>query len=355
MTGDERRDLPGPGRPSGIGATLTGQQREAYLDRIGYRCPAAPDGETLAALSLAHLRTVPFENLDVFHRVPIRLDLDSVYHKVVERRRGGFCYELNALFAALLGSVGYGVSLLAMRFATEDGYGPEHDHLSLAVWPGTPDGLARPAGQGDGSDAAGSSLAGTDRSSGAASGMGTGPWLADVGAGRHSLSRPVRLDDPAEQPHPADGATHRVVRGVGPHWHLWRRDPGEDWRELYRFTRHPHPWQAFASRCAWYQDEPASVFRQTAWCTRLTGDGRITLRDGLLSVTDPATGERDERAIPPDDVAATLSDQFGITLDRSVLPPLTAGHDRANILARDASGDGDDSRDTGPKTSTEER
>ena len=295
--------------PPGLGASLSGSQRDAYLDRIGDRGHLVQDGETLAALSLAHLRAVPFENLDVFGQVPVRLDLDRIYRKVVERHRGGFCYELNALFAALLESLGFEVSLLAMRFAVEGGYGPEHDHLSLAVWPGA---------------------------NGATPDRDVGPWLADVGAGRHSLARPVRLDDVADQAHPADGATHRVVAGMAPCWHLWRRDAGDEWRELYRFTREPQSWDAFAARCAFYQDDPDSDFRQTAWATRLTSDGRITLRDGLLSITHTATGAREEIAIAPADVAATLADHFGITLDR---PVHTVPSARPTGVTHDAPGD----------------
>jgi N-hydroxyarylamine O-acetyltransferase len=74
----------------------------AYLARIAYDDPVQPDWATLRALQLAHLRTVPFENLDIHLGRTILLEQDHLFHKIVRQRRGGFCYELNGLFAMLL-------------------------------------------------------------------------------------------------------------------------------------------------------------------------------------------------------------------------------------------------------------
>ena len=75
---------------------------ERYLQRIDYSGPTVPTLETLSALHQAHLLAVPFENLDIHLGRAIVLDEEALYDKIVERRRGGFCYELNGLFAALL-------------------------------------------------------------------------------------------------------------------------------------------------------------------------------------------------------------------------------------------------------------
>ena len=77
----------------------------AYLDRINYHGPLAPTAETLRELQVAHLLTVPFENLSIHTRQPIVLDDNALFEKIVRRRRGGFCYEANGLFAALLRAV----------------------------------------------------------------------------------------------------------------------------------------------------------------------------------------------------------------------------------------------------------
>jgi N-hydroxyarylamine O-acetyltransferase len=85
----------------------------AYLARIAYQGATTPSFTTLAGLQLAHLRAVPFENLDVLSRRPISLQPADLYTKIVARRRGGFCYELNGLFATLLRRLGFQVTLLA--------------------------------------------------------------------------------------------------------------------------------------------------------------------------------------------------------------------------------------------------
>ncbi len=256
-------------------------RRTSYLQRIAYEGPMDPTQDTLAKLSRAHLLAVPFENLDVILGEEILLDEERVYGKIVERWRGGFCYELNGLFALLLRDLGFEVDLLAMQFAEDDGYGPERDHLTLLVR--APDDDNR--------------------------------WLTDVGAGRHSLVTPVALDDPAEQPHPHDGAVQCVVRGSGDFWHLWRREIDGDWQELYRFTLQPHAWDAFTAMCHHHQTSPDSPFTQRRRCTRLTPTGRITLLDDLLTITEPTRHRRVERHLRGQPaIDAVVRKHFGIGL-----------------------------------------
>ena len=107
---------------------------KAYLERIGYRGPLAPTADTLRRLHVAHLLTVPFENLSIHAGERIVLDDVSLFDKLVTRRRGGFCYELNGLFAALLRELGFQVEMLSARVANREGvFGPEFDHMALLV------------------------------------------------------------------------------------------------------------------------------------------------------------------------------------------------------------------------------
>ena len=85
----------------------------AYLDRIGYSGPTEPTAETLVALHRAHMLAVPFENLDIHLGRRNVLDPEHVFDKVVRRRRGGWCFELNGLFALLLETLGYTVTRYA--------------------------------------------------------------------------------------------------------------------------------------------------------------------------------------------------------------------------------------------------
>ena len=129
-----------------------------YLARMGYTGSIAPTAHTLAALHRAHMLTVPFENLDIPLGTPIVLDNDALFAKIVDHRRGGFCYELNGLFAELLRSLGFQVALLSAGVYNATGQpGPDFDHMALLV-------------------------ALEQR------------WLADVGFG-DSFNTPLRLDD----------------------------------------------------------------------------------------------------------------------------------------------------------------
>src|SRR3984893_16188417 len=134
----------------------------AYLKRINYKGPVAPSAETLRLLQVAHLCTVPFENLSIHSGEPIVLDDQALFEKIIRRRRGGFCYELNGLFAALLRTLGFDVTMLSARVANDEGvFGPDFDHMTLQA-----------------------SLA--------------DPWLVDVGFG-DSFLEPLRLDEESEQ------------------------------------------------------------------------------------------------------------------------------------------------------------
>src|SRR3989337_113684 len=104
------------------------------LARIGAVRPLAPSAEALSSLQVAHGLHVPFEILDIVIGRSISLELPAIFDKIVSRRRGGFCYELNGLFAWLLRELGFDVTLLSARVAGGDGgFGPEFDHLILLV------------------------------------------------------------------------------------------------------------------------------------------------------------------------------------------------------------------------------
>src|SRR5581483_1774514 len=105
-----------------------------YLKRINYHGSLEPTLQTLQALHEAHLLAVPFENLDIHLGRKILLDEASLWTKIVEQRRGGFCYELNGMFAWLLRALGFRVSMLSADVARDTGeFGPEFDHLTLLV------------------------------------------------------------------------------------------------------------------------------------------------------------------------------------------------------------------------------
>lgn len=274
----------------------------AYLDRIGYSGSTDPSAETLHAIHRAHMLAVPFENLDIHLGRQILCDEAGFLHKIVNERRGGFCYELNGAFAALLRTLGFQVTLLSARVARADGSeGPEFDHLALRVdLPGV-----RP--EGSHSDAPRS---GAPRSDGLHSDAPCSdpPWLADVGFG-DSFVEPLRLAPNLEQPQ--IGRVYRLneVEGV---LHMEVR-ADDKWKRQYSFTPQPRQLSDFAAMCRYHQTSPESHFTRQRVCTRATPEGRVTLSD--LKLIETRSGEREERELLGEQQwRATLRELFRVDL-----------------------------------------
>jgi len=106
---------------------------EKYLERIEFKGNTGPTIELLTALQKRHLLSIPFENLDIHYKTPIKLSPPDIYQKVVIKRRGGFCYELNSLFGDLLRSLGFKVKLISARVFNQQQqiFSPEFDHLAI--------------------------------------------------------------------------------------------------------------------------------------------------------------------------------------------------------------------------------
>jgi len=243
----------------------------AYLARIGFTGSARPDAETLRGLHLAHLYAVPFENLDISLGRQICCDEERFVRKIVDSGRGGFCYELNGAFAALLRELGFRVRLLSARVAREDGSAsPDFDHMALLV---------------DVEE----------------------PWLADVGFG-DSFLEPLRLKTETEQEQP--GGPFRIVP-VGNVMIVQRQLVDQTWKALYQFTLKPHALEDFEPRCQWQQTSPDSHFVQQRICTLPTQEGRITLSD--LRLIRTVHGKREERLLKNEDEwRAALVEHFGV-------------------------------------------
>ena len=248
------------------------QQAAAYLQHIGAAWPSTPDTAALRELQLRHLLTVPFENLSIHLGEDIVLEPDALVDKIVDAGRGGFCYELNGAFGALLSTLGYGVTLLAARVHGPGGQvGPPYDHLALRVE--TADGQRQ---------------------------------LADVGFGRHSR-HPLAYDSRADQRDP--GGVFRLVETAD-----GDLDVLHDGEAQYLLEQRPRALGDFEATCWWQRTSPTSHFRQSLVCSRLTQDGRITLSGRTLVRT---TGERrEERELGEGEVLAAYREHFGIVLDR---------------------------------------
>lgn len=245
---------------------------DAYLARIHDDGPRTPDAETLRRLHVAHLRAVPFENLSIHWGEPIVLDDEALFEKIVTRRRGGFCYELNGLFAALLRELGFPVAMLSAGVARPDGsFSPEFDHMALRV----------------------------DLDE---------PWLADVGFG-DSFREPLRLDSCEDQ---VEGRqAFRIDEGEDGRRILAQRGEDGEWKPVYRFSPRAYAYADYADMCRFHQTSPDSHFTRNRICSLATPDGRLTLSGTRLITT--RNGEREERDLADDEeYAGALRDHFGI-------------------------------------------
>ena len=245
---------------------------KAYLDRIDYQGSLMPTAETFRRLQVAHLLAVPFENLSIHAHQPIVLEDEALFTKIVQQRRGGFCYETNGLFAALLRDLGFSVTMLSAQVSQAEGFGPDFDHMALMV-----DLEQR--------------------------------WLVDVGFG-DSFREPLRIDQRDEQRQ--GGRTYQILSDP-PYFVLMQQRASEEWQAQYRFTLQPYEYVNYAEMCRYHQTSPNSHFTKARICSRATETGRITLDKTRLITT--AEGARQEKILTnPTEYAELLRQHFGIVM-----------------------------------------
>lgn len=218
---------------------------QAYLDRIGFDRSVSPTFESLSELQSHHLEHIPFENLDVVLRRGIAIDLGSLQRKLILRRRGGYCFEQNTLFASVLQQIGFELDTLEARVRPPDTSEIlPRTHMVLRVV--------------------------VDRRS----------WLVDVGFGGDGSASPVPLDG---EPSAQAGLVYRVEPESERVHVLQRRWQGA-WSDLYAFTLEPALPVDYVVANHFTSTHPDSIFRRTLTVQRFDGDRRHILRNRLYTV-----------------------------------------------------------------------
>ncbi|MGD9647634.1 MAG: arylamine N-acetyltransferase [Pirellulales bacterium] len=249
---------------------------DAYLARIGYTGSREPKPDTLAALHLAHAQSIPFENLDVLLGRGIRLDLASLEQKLVRDRRGGYCFEQNLLFAAVLEALGFRVARLAARVRLGATRVLPRTHMCVAV---DVDGTL---------------------------------YLADVGFGAEGLYLPIPLA--ADQPHRQLNSTYQLRAETADHWVLEsKRATG--WFELYVFTLEPQHLSDYEVANWYVSTNPQSPFTRTLTAQRLTPEARHILR-GRELITERDGQQQLETLADDAAVLEVLAERFGLEFPR---------------------------------------
>ncbi|MDQ7246585.1 arylamine N-acetyltransferase family protein [Dongia sedimenti] len=258
---------------------------DAYLARIGYAGPRAPSVETLRALHRAHFTSVPFENLDVVLKRPIRLDPASLQQKIVAERRGGYCFESNALFMHGLLAMGFAATPLAARVLYErsDPALPPRSHMLLMV------------------------------------DLEEGLYLADAAFGGQTPPQPLSLAVGVEQ-----ATTHEPYR-------LRRTEDGEldlqalmagQWGTLYRFTLHPQLPVDF-EHANWFTSTHPDSFFVNNLIAAMPGEGcRYTLFNREFRTRWPDGLVETEAIETAADLASVLQRRFALIFSEPELSRL---------------------------------
>jgi N-hydroxyarylamine O-acetyltransferase len=254
--------------------TLSPAQLAAYFDRIGYAGAQQATSETLYALHRLHPQVIPFENLDTLLGRTPRLDLESVFAKLVSARRGGYCYEHNLLFRAVLDTLGFETTGLAARVVWSEPAGmPPRTHMMLLVE--TPDET----------------------------------WLADVGFGSMTLSAPLLFDTGREQATPHElFRIDLIERGD----YVLRVKLGDAWKSIYRFDLEPQFPADYAMANHYVSMFPDSVFVNHLIVARVTPGQRQTLFDRTL--TRRGAAEEHRELATGAELRDVLQELFGLAL-----------------------------------------
>lgn len=220
---------------------------EAYFNRINYTGRTDVSYETLYELHLAHALSVPFENLDIHNNKPISLDIESLYKKIVENKKGGYCYEMNSLFSFVLKKLGFQVTDLLARM-TKDGvnYGGKSHQIILVELVGK-------------------------------------KYLADVGCGVNGIVAPLLLEEGVEQQQFSYKYRIKIDEEYG--YVLQFKVGDEDYKSLYSFIpdHRCYPMD-FIMANHFSSTYPASLYATKKFCTIPTKEGRITLTDEHLKI-----------------------------------------------------------------------
>ncbi|MBS9777220.1 MAG: arylamine N-acetyltransferase [Gammaproteobacteria bacterium] len=223
--------------------------KEKYLKRIGVCENVKPTLSNLIMLHEQHLLNIPFENWDIHDNIPIALDTSRLFDKIVNKKRGGFCYELNGLFYFLLTSLGFQAKLIAARVysSDSDNYGPEFDHMAIVVT--------------------------IDNSN----------YLVDIGFGEfilHPLKITVdkRLHDSRGKFIFKQDDYGLVIRKIN------SNNENESHQPLYLLNTSPRQLDDFAEMCHYHQTSPDSHFTSKLILSLATPNGRITISGNNLII-----------------------------------------------------------------------
>ncbi|MGH8346491.1 MAG: arylamine N-acetyltransferase family protein [Pseudomonas sp.] len=267
--------------------------RALYLQRLGFDAPPAPTLETLRQLQLRHTGAFPFENLTTLSGEPVLIDLPSIEQKVLHGGRGGYCYELNNLFLALLQSLGFDARAISGRVVMgqpEGAWTARTHRLSLVI-------------------------------------IDDVRYITDVGFGGMVPTAPLLLDSRAEQLTPHE--PYRIDLHVD--GFTLRANVASEWRAMYIFDLQRQEDIDFAVGNWYVSTHPESTFAKQLMVAR-TGEGwRRTLNNGSFAIHRIGRDSERREVTDVQELIGLLGSEFGIrvpeqlqlvrTLERLIAAP----------------------------------
>ena len=244
---------------------------EKVLQRIGYDGEREVTLEVMAAMQLSFLLNVPFENLDIHWGRPIAIDSKSIYKKMVEGGRGGFCYECNGLLYDALSHVGFDLDFVAATMRPDRGDAPDDTHMIMVAH-----------------------LDGDD-------------YVVDVGNGQ-SCRVPMKIG--SDKCYICEGVEYQLGHYEGK-LALYEKKLGQDWRVRYSFVTQPRERMSFVEACEYNQHSDESQFRKYEMATLATTKGRKTLVGQVMVVMD-GFRKKEWRVETREEIDVCLEEHFGI-------------------------------------------
>jgi len=252
---------------------MTESQIKAYFQRIGYTDSPDLSYRTLSDLHTLHTTTIPFENFDVYLNRNISLYPDDLFDKIVKRKRGGYCFEMNGLFSNVLISMGFNVKRLIARVAFGGGFGA-HTHEVMMVT------------------------------------INNHEYLCDVGFGNDGITAPL----PIICGKPIQQLTNVYMFSYDERFgYVLHRQVGSDFVPMYAFTTAECLPEDYILSNHYTSTHPSSYFRVMRMITMPTLNGRKTLTDHHIKIIDNA--EIREKDIKEDEFPTLLAQHFGLFWD----------------------------------------
>jgi N-hydroxyarylamine O-acetyltransferase len=258
---------------------------EKYLERINFCGDLSINYDTLSQLVYCHFTSVPYENLDILNNIPLSLEIPDLYDKIVNRHRGGYCFELNALFNWLLTKIGFKTEKYFARFLlnkTSDIPMRRHSVMKTEI-------------------------------NGAY-------YIADVGVGNEVPVRPLQVDEKnTGQETAMRGLVFRFIKDELFGWVLQSKNPHKDpnqWNDIYGFTEEIQYDIDFVQPNFWCQYSQDSPFRVQNWLALRTANGKYTIDGNVFRIYDFAEHQMKitEKIFEPNELNGILKDFFGIVL-----------------------------------------